>query len=140
MYRLEQRWSLSVCLWVSVPGTASAELVWCKTHRGTKNMPVRSHSGPLSAFLMLLASVLPAHPQETSLLLLPITPGPGRSSQRMRGGGRRGAPPGGEMEMEMLWTCFPFPAGTTTRAGAAVGYGYEHLSRAEDGGEADWKT
>ena len=36
--------------------------------------------------------------------------------------------------------CFLFPAGTTTRAAAAVGCRYEQMSQAEDGEEAGWKT
>lgn len=37
-----------------------------------------------------------------------------------------GVPSGGEMEVP--WMCFPFPARTTTIAGAVVGYRYEQLS------------
>lgn len=37
-------------------------------------MPVHCHSELPSMFLMPLVSILPAYPQETLLLLLPISP------------------------------------------------------------------
>lgn len=123
--------------------TVVAELVQSKTYRGTKNVPVCSHSELPSMFLMLLASMLPAYPKESLLLLLPIIPGSGSTVGQGQSGDvwwweERDSSPGGEMEMP--WACFSFPAGPTTRAAAAVGCRYEQLSQAEDGGEAGWKT
>lgn len=50
-------------------------------------MPVCSHSGILSMFLMLLASMLPAYTQETLLLPLPIIPKSGNTIGQGQSGG-----------------------------------------------------